>query len=99
METNKVVIGWFERNDYPKILEIMEDPHKLPTTFDEWEKHTLAAEEEMQVIGREIVRFVIKPDAFMAWCHEHGEKADAQARVRFGNEHIAHAHPAEPISP
>ncbi len=43
METNKVVIGWFEPDDYPKVLEVMEDPH--PTAdrpFDEWEKHTLS---------------------------------------------------------
>ena len=86
MQTNKVIIGWFEREDYPRVLEVMEDSHKLPSSFEEWKTHTEAAEQEMKVIGREFVRFTIKPDDFVSWCHEHGSKADAQARVRFGNE-------------
>ena len=89
METNKVKIAWFDRADYPRVLEVMEDDHKLPSTYDEWEKHTEAAEQEMKVIGREMVRTVIKPDAVVAWCHERGLKADAQARVRYVNEYEA----------
>jgi hypothetical protein len=31
-------IPWYKREDYPLILEIMEDADGLPATYDEWEE-------------------------------------------------------------
>ena len=82
MADHKVVVGWFERNDYPHVLDVMEDGHHLPKSFDEWEKHTKAGEDMLEAKGRSVIRTTIKPDAFVSWAHEHGFRADAAARVR-----------------
>ena len=86
MKISAVGLGWYERDDYPRILQVMADAEKLPRTFDEWQKLAERTERETQAKGVRVVRAVIKSDDFVAWCRERGLKVDAQARMRFGNE-------------
>ncbi len=49
-----VVVGvpWYTRQNYRRILEIMEDAHLLPSTFDKW---LHAAEEVIESCKNTIV--------------------------------------------
>ena len=86
MKVSAVGMPWYEREDYPRILEIMEDAHKLPRTHDEFVKALQTGERQLKASGHVVVRAVIKPDEFVAYCRERSLKVDAQARIRFGNE-------------
>ena len=79
-------IGWYEREDYARILEIMEDAHLLPRTYDEWRERAELGERQQKEAGVSVIRAVIKPEEFLAWCRALGLKVDAQARTRFGSE-------------
>ena len=86
MQISVMGIGWYEREDYPRILEIMEDADKLPRTYDEFLKSAETGERNMTSKGHVVVRAIIKPDEFLAYCRRNGLKVDAQARMRFGSE-------------
>jgi hypothetical protein len=84
----KVIMGipWCEERDYPRILEIMDDADRLPATFASWLKKAEKAEREFKRHGHDVVRAVIDPDRFPAWCHSHGlKRLDAQARIAFAS--------------
>jgi formylglycine-generating enzyme required for sulfatase activity len=83
-QVSVVGIAWYERADYPRILEIMTDRDKLPPTFNKWEK--LAEDTERTAKGRGItvVRAKIKPDEFVDWCAKNGLNVGAEGRTRYG---------------
>lgn len=69
------------------IRQIMMDPHVLAPTYDQW----LAAAENNETVGRQaglkIVRIMIKPEEFKAWCILQGLKPDSAARAKYVSEH------------
>lgn len=78
-------INWYRREDYPRILEVMEDRHLLAPTYDEWLR---AAEKGIQHFtdkGLIAIKAEIEPESFLAWCKERGLKVDAKARNEWGN--------------
>ena len=90
MQVSAMGIGWYEREDYPRILKVMEDGHTLPRTYDDFLKRAELGERALKSQGHVVVRAVIKSDDFVIWCRDRGLKVDSEARKRFGNE-VAYA--------
>ncbi|MFN3686119.1 hypothetical protein [Salinarimonas sp.] len=88
-KTRAVGIAWYERDDYPRILEIMTDADTLPRTYDAWKKSAEGAERAVKGSGAHVVRAIIEPDKFRAWCLSNGLDVDAKARMRFASETAA----------
>lgn len=76
-------IIWFNREDYPRILEIMKDAHVLPPTYELWREKAENDERRAQAAGLRVVRAVIDPQKFIAWCATNGLDIDAKARTAF----------------
>jgi hypothetical protein len=85
--TNRCMgIAWFNREDYPRILAIMADSHVLPTTYEAWFYRAERAERDAKRSGITVVRAIIDPAAFVAWCTREGLNVDANARMTFAAE-------------
>jgi hypothetical protein len=86
-----IALPWYERSDYTRILEIMEDREFFNESFDQWLSGARQAETELAASGRITVRAHIEPEAFVAWCALHGLKVDDHARDRWGAQAIREA--------
>ena len=79
----RIGLPWYTREDYPRIREMISDPHNLAPSYDAW----LAAAENNESVGRQaglqIIRVTVEPDAFAAWCREQGLEPDSAARTRY----------------
>ncbi|MBK3745838.1 hypothetical protein G3A39_42535 [Paraburkholderia aspalathi] len=80
-------IGWYEKDDYAAILKIMSDKHVLPATYRDWKQKAERLEAETKAKGVTVVRAIIDPKAFPAWCTIRGMKIDAEARMLFASEY------------
>lgn len=91
-----VGIPWYFRQDYRRILEIMEDANLLPATYEAWLKAAEGLERRLKKEGHIVVRAEIDPDEFPRWCAAQGLPVDADARGRFANEaayrEVQHTH-------
>lgn len=83
-----VGIAWYSRQDYPRILQIMEDGSKLPETYYHWLKSAEVGERQLSKSGMTVFRAHIVPDEFLAWCQRNGLRPNADARMRWGNEFV-----------
>lgn len=81
-----VGIAWYRESDYPRILQIMDDAHTLSNTYRQWEKLAEKAERTAKAQNHVVVRAVIDPDTFPAWCTLRGLHVDSRARMAFANE-------------
>jgi hypothetical protein len=85
MQVRSVGMCWYLAQDYPRILEIMEDAKKLHKTHDQWLKAAELGERELKRKGHIVVRALIDPEAFTVWCRENGLNRDSNARSTFAS--------------
>lgn len=78
-------IPWYARDDYRRILEVMEDAHLLPKTFDKWLYRAEKTRQEHLRSGVIVVKAQIEPDAFVAWCRENSQHVDASGRNAYAS--------------
>jgi len=81
-----VGFAWYRREDYPHIREIMVDRDKMHDTYDEWLADFERGELALVLEGHKVVRIVIDPREFPAWCLARGMVPNAEARSRFTAE-------------
>jgi hypothetical protein len=85
----KAGLPWYEREDYARILALVEDPHVLAPVYDQWLAAARNNEQEAERAGVTVVRVPIRPEPFARWCQEQGISPDGRARMRFVNEALA----------
>jgi len=79
-------VAWYDREDYRRILEIMEDADTLPSTYDRWRYSVDKLVRKIERDGGIIIRAKIDPERFLAWCAERSLRVDAKARSTFASE-------------
>ena len=81
-----VGVPWYGREDYPRILAVMEDADTLAPTYEEWLMAAENNQAEARRVGVEVVRVPIEPDTFVRWCADRGSPRTRASRVEFVNE-------------
>jgi hypothetical protein len=88
MQIRACGIAWYHKEDYKKILEVMEDSHKLPGTFKQWLDSANNGIKRFSSEGRIVEKVYIDPETFPDWCRARSMNVDANARMRFANEFV-----------
>ena len=78
-------ILWYQQDTYARVRRIMEDADVLPRDYGSWLRSARSVVEFEHARGSDIVKAPIDPDAFVAWCHATGQRADVHARTRHVN--------------
>jgi hypothetical protein len=82
-------IPWYRREDWPQIKAMMADAHKLHATFDQWLKAAEQLAAQLSAQGVTVIKALIEPEPFRAWCRTRGLNVDANARNEFAAERAA----------
>ena len=88
-------LPWYDRRDYPALLKLFSDSHRLPATYDAWLNRAEGIERQFQNAGFGVAKIWIRPIPFAAWCKERNISPDQAARLTFVNEAARHP-PAQP---
>jgi hypothetical protein len=78
-----VGITWFREEDYPALLAIFEDAHKMPSTWKGWLKGAEQLEERAKAQGQTAERVYVDPDTFPEWCRREGVGVNREGRHKF----------------
>ena len=74
---------WIKEDDYPALLEIFEDGHKMPRSWTEWLKMAEEMERGLKAYGHPVMRVHIDPNTFAAWCAANGTRPGSEGRRKF----------------
>jgi hypothetical protein len=85
-----VALPWYSRGDYPALLKLFSDSHRLPATYDAWLNRAEGIERKFQSGGFGVAKIWIRPIPFAAWCKERNVSPDQAARLIFVNEAARH---------
>ena len=78
-----VAFPWFDRESYPRILEVMVDHDLLPASYDRWLKQAQRVLDKARREGQRPIRAHIDPDRFLGWCAENDCPPDSMARLAY----------------
>ena len=76
-------LPWFDRESYPRILEVMADHDLLPASYDRWLRQAERVLEKARRDGQRPIRAHIDPDKFLAWCEDNDWIPDSMARLTY----------------
>ena len=89
MPTSRTIpVPWYSREDYPRILALMEDAESLAPTYEQWLMAAENNEAEARRAGVQVVRVPVEPETFARWCADRGSAPTRAARVEFANEAV-----------
>ena len=74
---------WIKEEDYPVLLRIFDDSHKMPRTWKEWLKIAEEMEQGLKAYGHVVERVHIDPNTFPDWCAAHGMRPGGEGRKKF----------------
>ncbi len=80
------VMVWYKEEDYPALLEIFDDAHRVPRNFADWHRRAEAIKEQVEAAGDQVMKVYIEPDTFQDWCENKGIAKDAEARSQLAIE-------------
>ncbi|MGQ0502051.1 MAG: hypothetical protein ACT4P0_05485 [Panacagrimonas sp.] len=79
-------IPWYTREHYEEIRRTMADGAAMFRDYRRW----LAAAKDnvarVEAQGYRVLKVVIEPEAFLAWCRRQGKRPDLDARLGFASE-------------
>jgi len=83
---NRIGIAWLDPETHARILDIMVQPHKIPWQFERWREVTESQESFWKSRSFFVVRIVIDPEKFLAWCQTVVIKPNGKALESYAHQ-------------
>lgn len=87
--THRSGLAWFEREQHARMIEVMAEPHDISRDYERWREVTENRERTLKrrTGGRIVVRVVVDPDKFLAWCAARSKEPNGDALNLFVHFH------------
>jgi hypothetical protein len=79
----KVGFAWFDREQWQRLTEVVEDRAELDDTYEQWHKSAREAFADLEREGVRIEKVHVKVDALVAWCRAQGLPVNGEARSQY----------------
>jgi len=87
MTISAIGLPWYEASTFGQCMALMADRQRLFQSYETWLQAALITERNCKAEGKTVVRAIIEPEAFKAWCAHHrpGLDINAEARIQFAS--------------
>ncbi len=81
-------LPWFEPEEYPRILEVMNYPPDMSRDYERWREVAENKESALKRMGKLVVRVVVHPEEFISWCATHSIQPNSGSIDGFVEYHV-----------
>ena len=80
-----VVVGvaWFDRKQWKRLTEAVEDRNELDDTYEQWQKSALDAVRTIERQGQRVEMVHVEVESLVSWCTENGLPVNAKSRAEY----------------
>ncbi len=80
-----MVVGfaWFDRAQWQRLTEVVDDRNELDDTFEDWERGALDAVRSLERRGQRVEKVPITVDALVSWCKAKGFPVNGASRAQY----------------
>ena len=89
-----VVVGvaWFDRKQWKRLTEAVEDRNELDDTYEQWQKSALEAVRMIERQGQEVEMVHVEVESLVSWCTENGLPVNGKSRAEYVRQLMQRRH-------
>ena len=88
------IIGfaWFDRTQWRRLTEAVEDRNELDDTYEQWERSALEAVRMIESQGQKVERVHVEVVSLVSWCQEKGLPVNGRSRSEYVTQLMQRRH-------
>ena len=89
-----VVVGlaWFDRRQWKRLTEVVEDRKELDDTYEQWQQSALQALQMIEREGQRVEKVHIEIESLVSWCKEKGLPVNGKSRAEYVTQIMRRRH-------
>jgi hypothetical protein len=89
-----VVVGlaWFDRKQWKRLTEVVEDRNELDATYEQWERSAVDAVQMLERQGQKVEKVHVEVESLVSWCKEKGLPVNGQSRAEYVTQIMRRRH-------
>jgi hypothetical protein len=89
-----VVVGvaWFDRKQWKRLTEAVEDRNELDGTYEQWQKSALEDVRMIERQGQEVEMVHVEVVSLVSWCTENGLPVNGKSRAEYVSQLMRRRH-------
>ena len=89
-----VVVGlaWFDRRQWKRLTEVVEDRKELDDTYEQWQQSALHAVQTIEREGQKVEKVHIEIESLVSWCKEKGLPVNGKSRAEYVTQIMRRRH-------
>jgi hypothetical protein len=89
-----VVVGlaWFDRKQWKRLTEVVENRNELEDTYEQWEQGAFDAVRMIERQGQKVEKVHVEVQSLVSWCNERGSPVNGQSRAEYVTQIMQRRH-------
>jgi len=89
-----VVVGfaWFDRKQWKRLTEAVEDRSELDDTYEQWQQGALEAVRMIEGQGQKVEKVHVEVESLVSWCKEKGLPVNGKSRAEYVTQIMRRRH-------
>jgi hypothetical protein len=80
---DNIVIAWYKKDEYDKLLRVIIDKDSMPLNYNDWLEIATATIEDLKNQGFNVKKIVVDVDELIEWCRVMKKENTAKNRALF----------------
>jgi hypothetical protein len=90
--TAVVGLAWFDRRQWKRLTEVVEDRNELDDTYERWQQSALDAVQTIEREGQRVEKVHIEVESLVSWCKEKGLPVNGKSRADYVTQIMRRRH-------
>jgi len=90
--TVAVGLAWFDRKQWQRLTEAVEDRNELDETYEQWQLSALDAVRTIERQGQKVEKVHVEVESLVSWCKEKGLPVNGKARAEYVTQLMQRRH-------
>jgi hypothetical protein len=87
-----VGLAWFDRKQWKRLTEAVEDRSELEKTYEQWEQGALEALRTIERQGQKVEKVHVEVESLLYWCKENGLPVNGKSRAEYVTQIMRRRH-------
>ena len=87
--TPVVGFAWFDRKQWKRLTEAVEDQNELDGTYEQWQQRALEAVRMIEHEGKKVEKVHVEVESLVSWCRGKGLPVNGKSRAEYVT-HLMH---------
>lgn len=85
-------LAWFDRKQWQRLTEAVEDRNELDDTYELWKQSALDAVQVIERQGQTVELVHVEVESLVSWCNEKGLPVNGRSRAEYVTQLMQRRH-------